>query len=241
LVSNSVRDLSGNTFSFQASLGFTTALAADTTAPVIVASNPPAGAVDVPINVKLQVQFTEALALHSLGQVSLLLGGQPVAVTTTLEDSQRRLLLTPEVPLLGSMFYVMRVTGIQDLSGNVITPVDVPFATGPGADLRSPTVITTDPPANATGVSPSASITIQFSERVNLNSVTSSTVRLLRAGSVQVAATFVLSADGTSVTLVPDEPLQAFTSYTLQISSVLDLAGWGTSFVSRSFTTGGLP
>jgi large repetitive protein len=233
-----LRDLAGNAASFL-SFSFTTALAPDTTGPVVTGTSPPDGTLDLPINAELMVQFDEPIAAHSLGQVVLRLGGQAVPATPVLSDSNRRLTIQPTAPLLALSTYTLTVAGVVDAGGNAASPLLLTFTTGAGADLRNPLAPTFTPAANATGVATNVVVTIQFNERVNPLTVTGASVRLLRNSSIPVAGTIVVAADLLSVTFTPTDPLLPLTSYTAQITSgITDLVGRTVNFTNSFFTTG---
>jgi hypothetical protein len=184
------------------------------------------------------VQFDEPVAASALDQVVLQTGGHSVAATLTLSDSNRQLTISPTVPLLGLTSYTLTIAGVTDTSGNVAVTEVVSFVTAVGPDLRNPDVVSYSPAAGATGVSVNTVITIQFNERINPLTVTSSSFRLLQNGSVAVAGPIVVAADGLSATLTPAAPLQPLTSYTIQTNGIADLVGRITNFENSSFTTG---
>ena len=143
-VVNSLRDLSGNQTAFVA-YSFTTDSATDGTAPVVVSTSPLDGSIGIPINARIMVQFDEPLAASALGQVVLRTGGQPVVATLALSDSNRRLTITPTVPMLGLATYTLTLEGVADTSGNVAGTETVSFVTAIGPDLHNPDVVSYTP------------------------------------------------------------------------------------------------
>lgn len=82
-----------------------------------------------------------------------------------------------------------------------------------------PSVVAVSPQSGATNVPASVQPYVLFSEAVG--GVTASTVRLLDSGGVAVAqsaASPIVSADGTQVTIVPATPLQAGTTYRISVT-----------------------
>lgn len=119
--------------------------------------------------------------------------------------------------------------------------VDVVFTTSTGPDTTPPTVTTTSPTANATGVNPANSVTATFSEAVDPASITASTFELRDNGGSLVTA--AISYATNVATLTPSTALTAATTYTVTVkggaSGAKDLAGnpLATDMV-WSFTTG---
>ncbi|WP_317164797.1 DUF4082 domain-containing protein [Hymenobacter ginkgonis] len=121
--------------------------------------------------------------------------------------------------------------------------VDVVFNATSGPDTTPPTVATTTPATNATGVGIAAAISVTFSEDLDPASVSGTTLQLL-SGSTPVAATVSYSASNLTATLTPTAPLAYATSYTLTVKGgstdprIKDLAGNAlAASYSTSFTT----
>jgi 3-polyprenyl-4-hydroxybenzoate decarboxylase len=104
--------------------------------------------------------------------------------------------------------------------------VDVVFSPNLAPDTTPPTITSTAPATNATGVSVGTTVTATFSETMDAATVTSSTMTL-RNGATPVSAT-VASANGVA-TLTPVAPLAGSTTYSVTVkggaSGVKDLAG----------------
>ena len=111
-------------------------------------------------------------------------------------------------------------------------------------DITPPTVVSTTPANNASGIATTAVITAVFNEALTTSSVTSSSV-FLRAGATSVPATLTYLAGSQNVILTPSSPLLANTSYTVTLKGgtganrILDVAGnaLAADYV-WSFTTG---
>ena len=119
--------------------------------------------------------------------------------------------------------------------------VDVVFnSTTGGSDTTPPTIAQINPPAGATGVATTASLSVTFSESVNPATVTASTV-VLKAGAVVVPATVSYDAPTRTATLTPAAALAYGTSYSALIRGgatdprVKDLAG---NALAADFTAG---
>jgi large repetitive protein len=243
-------DLSGNPlcFPFLCGFTFTTGTASNATGPAVVGVSPANGAMGVPINAQVVVQFNEPVDALTVNQVTLS-SGSPVKVISTLSNANQTLMLVPVVTLAPGTTYTVSVTGVTDLSGNAqTTPFTSTFTTGPGADLSVTPVVAEVSPANGAGTVPTnAAIQLQFSKQVDPLTVTTSDFFLyppntgisgLSSG-ILVAGTIQVTPDGLTATFTPSEPLLASTNYTVQATSgIADLEGHGLLSFFSSFTTG---
>ncbi len=125
--------------------------------------------------------------------------------------------------------------------------VDVSFTTSLGPDTTAPTVGSTLPASNATGVVPSSPIAVTFSEPMDAATITSSTFELRNtATSALVTATVSYNAATNTATLTPSASLAASTQYTARViggtGGVKDVAGNALAATyTWQFTTGADP
>lgn len=236
---NGILDLAGN-FVEGTNFSFTTSSAPDTTAPQVLSLNPSNGFTAVPTNVGVTIQFNEPIQSLSIDQVTLSAGGVNVNVNRLLSNGNQTLTLKPSAPLAGLTTYNLSISGVKDLSGNVLAAtVNSSFTTAAGVDLINPTVTQVDPANNATGVATNAVVKLQLSERINPLTVSESTFFFGNAQTgLRVNGSFAVAADGLSITFTPSAPLLINTRYFMQVSSITDLAGHSVSFFSSTFTTG---
>ncbi len=235
--SGNVRDINGNYFYGGAS-SFTTSSAAVTTAPTIVATNPSNGFTGVPIDLTVQLLFTEPIQPNTISGIVLSGGGKTVATTSSFSNANQTLSLTPPGLLTPGTLYTLTVAGVVDLAGNAMPTATITFTTGSQVILARPTGVVT-PAYNATAVLKTVAPTIVFNVPVNPLTVTSGNVVLYPAATgVAVPATLSLSADNLTVTLTPAAALAASTQYYLQIYSVSDEAGNVYGGSTTYFTTG---
>ncbi|MDH4046448.1 MAG: DUF4082 domain-containing protein, partial [Gemmatimonadota bacterium] len=124
--------------------------------------------------------------------------------------------------------------------------VDAVFATSLGPDLTPPSVLSTVPANNATGISVTGAVIGTFDEALDQTSVTTATFTLAGPGAVPVTGT--VTASGTSATFTPSAPLAWSTAYTATLKGgtsgprITDLAGNAlASDASWSFTTAAAP
>jgi uncharacterized delta-60 repeat protein len=106
-------------------------------------------------------------------------------------------------------------------------------------NTTAPTVSSTSPANNATGVAINSAITATFSETMDASTITTATFALSNGGSVTGAVTY----SGTTATFTPTSNLSYSTTYTATITTgVKDSAGNAmASPYTWSFTTGSAP
>ena len=121
----------------------------------------------------------------------------------------------------GSHAYVARAT---DPVGNVSASSDAVTVV---VDVTAPSVVVTDPPSGKTGVAVGANVTATFSEAMNAATVTTSTVKLVKAGTKTVIRSTVTYDPATkTVILDPSANLAKGTTYQATVTvGVQDLAG----------------
>lgn len=114
-------------------------------------------------------------------------------------------------------------------------------STNPG-DTTPPTVISTNPVANATGVPAGASVTIAFSEALTSATVNGSTITLKDPAGRTISAAVTYSTGNRMATLTPNSPLAASTKYIVTVGGIADLAGNAmANAYSWAFTTAAAP
>ncbi len=238
-----LNDLSGNglnTYSY-----FTTGFAGDAAAPVVQSASVFAGETDVPLNVRLNVQYDEPLNPLALSGVGLAdAGGTPVPANVTLSGDRRTLTVVSKQLLAAHATYTLTVDGVRDLSGNSpAVPYSVSFTTTDLADFATGAITSWSMPNNNTqGVPLNPQLVVTLSERVDPTTVTADTIYLYDGTTGQrVAGQRVLSADGRTLELVPDALLAANRLYYFYVGYspyLKDLAGNNIGASYRYFTTG---
>ena len=108
------------------------------------------------------------------------------------------------------------------------------------AARRPPIIVRTRPPRRKTDVPLNSPIVIVFSEPIDGNSLTASSVQLFRGTSAVPGTIQILQGTGAAAAFVPSAPLAANTEYRLEVArAVQDRDGDAlTAAVSLSFTTG---
>ena len=210
------------------SVSFYTAVEPSTTTPQVTLTSPENNQTLVPINASIQILFNEPVQSSSVAGVTLNLNGTAVAgVVNTLSSGNTLLTLTPPGLLQAGGNYGLTIAGVKDAAGNTLTPsVATMFTTGTGADLSGVSVTAVNPPSGYRGVGTNVSPVFQFNKRMNIISLSSSTVYMFNNNTQQgVPVTVVPAADRMSVMFKPTSPLLPATQYCFYGYPVYDLVG----------------
>ncbi len=222
-----IYDLSGNARYYN--FDITTGSSADSVAPGVTAVNIDDGQVDVPRNVRLHVEFSEALRGEALDNVNLYLNGQPVEVNRSFGSDRQSITLTPVQVLLPASTYTLSINGIVDLAGySMITPVNLSFVTSAGTDTASGSVLEVSPLNNAY-VTADSVVELTLDERVDVTTISSASLRLTHYSTGQlIDVDYHLSTDGRIITMTPLSPLAVGQRYRVRVTYstyLYDLAG----------------
>jgi hypothetical protein len=159
-----------------------------------------------------------------------------VATTISFSADLTRVFLTPTANLTASHEFEMCSYYMTDLAGNSQQNYCVDFYTGTGTETTGPVVQQVSPPSGATGVPINAPVDILFNEPISGASLSGVT---LTQGATVVPTTTALYDGDQGVQLDPLVPLAANTTYTINVTGVVDITGNAQSaFSSVSFTTG---
>ncbi|WDE04115.1 Ig-like domain-containing protein [Thalassomonas viridans] len=237
-----VSDLSGNSNSADA-FYFYSGAEADTSAPVLLQTSVSEGLEAVPTNARIRLVFNEPVNKLYLGGATLSAGNQVLNTGYSLDSSGTVLTLTPKTLLPADSWISLQVSGLQDISGNVLaTATQISFKTSAGVDVLTGGLRSYSPGNNSQEVPLNTLVTADFNERIDPTSLNSQSFRLYdQTDGVYIEGEISLSADGRRVTFTP-ELLEAGHRYYVYISygtPLKDLAsnniGWYNSYY---FTTG---
>jgi large repetitive protein len=234
---HNVFDINGNVFTPN-SATFTTSSAAVTTAPSIVYTNPPNGFTNVPIDLTVQILFSEPVQPTAISGITLAAGAVTLQMTPVFSNGNQTLSLIPPALLAPNTAYTLKIAGVVDLAGNAMPSVTQTFTTGPQVLLAQPGYTAT--PANgATAVAKTVAPSVVFTAPVNPLTTIGNIFLVTNATGVVVPGTLSLSADTLTATFTPTAPLAASTAYYLAIrSGVTDEAGNNVANGNALFTTG---
>jgi len=220
-------------------------------APTVTAVAPLNNAAGVPINAKIiTAAFSKAMNPDTLTPGSFTLAcpaETPVtgAVTYLAAGNVATLTLPAATDLPPSTVCTATITtGVEDVAGNAMAGAfSWTFTTGAVPDTTAPTVSSTVPPANATGVAFNTLITASFSEPMNPLTVTTATFTVACTAGTTQTGTVGYAVNGNAATFTPASDLPAGTLCTATITpGVRDVAGNAmASAFSWTFTTGLAP
>ncbi len=241
-----VTDLTGNPLQFNSNTDFTTGFVADETGPTVESIVPVDGATGVPTNVRIFVQFDESIDVLSLKAANFMLEGPGGDVPLAFErqDGDRRVRLTPSLPLAANAAYTVTVSGVLDRGGNeMVGEVMSSFTTESGVDLQSPFVTETNPINGAASIARDQVVTFILSEPVNPLTVNASTIQLRdNSQGLEFVEDVTLDASGTVVTVSTTTVFEPFTQIRARVlggaSGVRDLADNQMSTTDIFFDTG---
>jgi hypothetical protein len=197
---------------------------------------------DVPINTKISVTFSEPMDPATFTATTFTLKQGTTAIAGVVSYSGVTAVFAPAYNLTPITEYSATITtGVKDETGHAMsTDYTWSFTTGTSQDNTPPNVSDTSPAANAIDVPTNRNIIISFSETMDPATLTAASFSLKIAGSgTNVPGT--VSTVGTSLTFIPATTLAINTAYTATVTTaVKDLSGnamaanFGFSFTSGS-------
>jgi YD repeat-containing protein len=246
-------DLAGNPLlplpPFSVSTFITGVDATDSTPLTVVSMSPVDTDTGVPINAPLVLKFSKSVAPTTVNGATVVVTGSsgPIVGTVTFEQNNQLARWRPAnlIQFAPNTLHTVSVsTGVTDLAGvPMAASFGGSFTTGAGADTTIPTIISSNPVNNASGVSRLTTIAVTMSEPINpATAVLGSTVLISGPGASfagSVPGSVTVSPDRRTITVVPAQPLFGNQSYSLSVSGVEDIAGnKANSNSSTTFTTG---
>ncbi|MDD1765696.1 MAG: Ig-like domain-containing protein [Methanomassiliicoccales archaeon] len=198
----------------------------EVTPPIVKRVSPANGAVDVEPTAGILVEFSEIMYAPSTeSAISLETNGAKMELNITWLNGTT-LTMSPSSDLdYSSRYWLNITTDAMDFSGTPL-PQDWSsvFDTGAGPDTARPTVLWHSPSDGEIGVSPSATMSILFSEAMSQSSVESAFS--LAVGTEKVSGGFKWSLDSTLLEVRPSTELSNSTDYNMFVTSMaVDLAG----------------
>lgn len=242
-----VKNLFGTAMASNFVWTFTSSAAPDTTAPSVSPTNPPSAATGVAINQKITATFSKAMDASTITTTTFTLtgpGATPIAGAVTLTHAGVGSIaaFAPASNLApNTVFTATITTGAQDLAGNALASRFVwSFTTGASSIATAPTVTSTNPVNNATGVPINKAINATFSTAMDPSTITTATFTLAGPAGAGVTGTVSYNAASNVATFTPASNLATNTPYTATLTTgCTDLAcnGLANNFVWM-FTTG---
>lgn len=224
------------------------------TAPIVESFAPASGATNVSATGNLVITFNEtlrlidnspldgtnAVALTTLKKTNASGTAVPFHVAVATVSGKTVMTVDPDANLDPNQLYYLAVTGLEDLSNQVLTgTLNATFTTAPLAD-PVPTIESFNPANGAVDVSLTGNILISFSEIMRnldntelLNNNVDSLITLKTPGSsganVDFNATVDTSSGKTVIIVNPDADLQPNTIYYVAVTGIEDTANQAVS------------
>ncbi|MGB0063168.1 MAG: Ig-like domain-containing protein, partial [Terracidiphilus sp.] len=190
---------------------FYTSTGTDTHPPTVTVS-PANDATGIPLNAQVIALVSAQVDPTTVGQnaIKVSTGGNPIAGTVTLVNNQQ-INFAPSSPLVAGDVYTVSVGNFTDVNGNSVTPSNTSFTAGTAATTPGLSLVQSDdnPAYGATGVSPSTTITLQFTQNLDPATVNTSTLEVMNTWNSNqgLPGTWVVNpAQPNQVTFTPAEP-----------------------------------
>jgi hypothetical protein len=177
--------------------------------PVVLTTNPINGAINVPLDQLITVNFNQEMNPSSITETSFTLQGV-TPVSGTISYSGTTATFKPTAILKSNTTYTARVTTMaKDLNGNALQENYMwTFSTGGSI---TPMVVVTDPVNNATGVFLNKIVSATFNVPMNASTVNATTFTI-KQWTTPVLGT--ISYSGTTAYFIPNIPFSSNTVYT---------------------------
>lgn len=214
----------------------------DFTAPSVTGMFPAEDSFENPTNTKLTATFSEKMVPSMINSNNFRLAREDASIAGTVSyDAVNNIaVFAPASALMPNARYTATViTGIQDLSGNVLNrDFAWCFTTAATGDNSTPSISAFNPSNAATDVAVNRKLSVTFSEEMNSSTLTPANFNVTGPGATKVSGT-VAYLNGTAV-FKPSKMLAQNSTYTATVSAkVLDLAGNNLAAdTSWSFSTG---
>jgi 6-phosphogluconolactonase (cycloisomerase 2 family) len=209
-------------------------------APVASMISPSNNATGVSVSPSIQLQFSKEVINVNQDNVSLHEGnvtGPVIALNSITAGSNNTFTFSPATPLnQQTTYHIVLGSGIKDMMGHNLAAMDFSFTTG---DFKAPTVSMISPSNNATGVSVSPSIQLQFSEEVSNVNPTNVTLHEGSPIGTAIPLGSLTAGANNTFTVSPSITLNQQTTYYVVVGAgITDLAGNSLVAANFSFTTG---
>jgi hypothetical protein len=228
---------------------FTAGTAVDTAAPTIVSQAPTNNSTNIGTNTSVSVNFNKAInSISVTGSTIQLSAGSTTEVPSSISFSPdyTRVSIIPLAPLPLSTVMTVAINGVTSEAGKSVAATTTHFTTAAQPDFNPPYVVNPSLLDGQKNVPVNSVFSMQFSKPMDIGSVDGAIVGVCTQpnsyycivyGYPLVPATISWSTDQTTIFVVPTSPLAVGIGYSLQSSSLTDLAGNPQTNFSVSFTT----
>ena len=181
--------------------------------PTVITTDPVNNATNIPLNKTITATFSMPMDPLTLNNFTFIVNQGTNSVAGTISYAGSMVSFTPTAPLTPNTIYTVTITnGAKNLDG-------VPLASNyvwRFTTAAAPTVISTDPLNNATGINLNKTVTATFSITMDPLTINGTTFTL-RQGTTVIAG--VVSYTGSTASFNPTNDLLANTVYTATITT----------------------
>lgn len=201
---------------------FTTAGANVPVAPTVISTTPVNGATGVSLATAPTATFSTAMSASTINSSTFTLaapGGAAVAGTVSYVTTGSVATFTPTTPLTANTTYVATITtGAQNLAGTALAS-NTTWTFTTAQPPTAPTVISTIPVNNATGVPLNQTLSAVFSKAMNAATISTTTFRLTGPSGTVIAGTVGYTASTNTATFTPSGVLLPSSTYVATITT----------------------
>lgn len=217
-ITTGAKDAAGNTLASNYVWSFTTGIAADTTRPIIISTDPDNLDINVAINKNISATFSKSMDPLTINSTTFLLKQGTNNVSGGISYSGNKALYSPTNDLMPNTKYNATITNsVKDATGNFMAnDYTWSFTTGSVLDTVKPKVILTNPTNNANNVALNEIITADFSKIMDPMSINSSTFTLKQGANTITGG---ISYSGNKASFNPTNNLLSGTTYTVTITT----------------------
>ena len=202
---------------------------------------PADGAASIPTNTAITAVFNQEIDTSTVTDSTFIVRSNNRTVAYVPSYSSMRAQFKPTTELAANTEYSVEITAVVKSRGGQLLdkPIIWKFTTGPVVDSSAPSIVDTQPAADATNVPTNARIIASFNERINITAVSDANFSVKRGDTV-VAGTLKVSES--TLSFSPSVTLTEEATYTVNVQGVLDIAGNALAAAKAwSFTVGKTP
>jgi hypothetical protein len=211
-LTRTVMDLTGNAIQTETNWTFSTGL---TVTPMVTSTDPDNNANNVFLNKVVSVNFNMPMKASTINATTYTLKQGTTAVSGTVSYSGTTAVFIPTLPLAANTLYTATVSKAVTNLDNTTLIADYVWKFTTGA-LVAPTVTSTDPINNSTGISLNKTITANFSMIMDPSTITATTFTL-KQGTTTIAGAVTYS--GSTASFKPTNALLEGKVYTATITT----------------------
>ena len=243
-ITTDITDLAGNPLSQSRFVFFGTDIIEDTSPPILVDAFPGDGAVDIPLNAVVRLEFSEPLGRinNFMNQIQVEANGQPVPGSFSMALGNREITFVAESPLAPNTPHTVTVSSdLEDIAGNILgTDFTFTFTTGITTLAGQTNLVFLEPTLDSINVPTNAKLIARFDQ-----AVIPGTIKLgqnINFFGPEQSGPIQFSPDGRTMTFTPTNGFTPFSRVGFGNSGIKDLAGRPVfSSIFTSFTIGAGP